>query len=144
MNAAIRKLTLLATLMLLAPSLVTAGQESVGEWIARTGAHKVGGYVTLGLAVTAAGMGLLGVEAHPYLGYATAGFAAGAALAGTLAYKDLLPVVWPHAVLNGLAVTGFTLNAFVFDGGSPAHLATGISSVALLGSSYLSIKLIMR
>ena len=139
-----RTLILVLVLVLLTPTLVTA-QESggVGQLIRRTGAHKIGGYVTLGLAVTTVGMGLLGYEVHPYLGYATAGFAATAAIAGTIAYSDLLPVIWPHAVLNGLAVTGFVLNAFVFEGGSPAHIATGLSSAALLGAAYAAILLIM-
>ena len=144
MNRIVHKLSFLLVLLIMAPSVVSAQEEDLGEWIARTGAHKIGGYVTIGLAVTAAGMGLLGLEIHPYLGYATAGFAAGAAIAGTIAYKDMLSVVWPHAVLNALAVTGFALNAFVFEGGSPAHIATGISSVGLLGASYVAIRLIMR
>ena len=145
MNRLRRTLVLLLVLILLTPTLVTA-QESGGisDFIIRTNAHKIGGYVTLGLALTTAGMGLLGYDVHPYLGYATAGFAATAALAGTIAYKDLLPVVWPHAVLNALAVTGFVLNAFVLEGGSAAHITIGASSVALLGAAYASILLIMR
>jgi hypothetical protein len=144
MRTAKRTLILALILLLIAPTLLTA-QESggIGQFIRRSGAHKVGGYVTLGLAVTAAGMGLLGFEVHPFLGYATAGFAATAAIAGTIAYSDRLPVIWPHAVLNGLAVAGFVANIFL-PGGSTAHIATGISSVALLGAAYLSIVLITR
>jgi hypothetical protein len=131
-------------LVLVSSALAAAAENPVGEWIVQTGAHKIGGYVTIGLAVTTAGLGLLGYDVHPYFGYATAGFAAGAAIAGTVAYWDLLPTVWPHAALNALAVVGFALNAFVWEGGSPAHIATGISSIALLGASYTAIRLIMR
>ena len=139
------RLTVIAlALLLLSPAFAAAEEVSIGNWIADTGAHKIGGYVTLGLSATTLGLGLAGYEVHPYLGYATFGFSATAALAGTLAYKDLLPVVWPHALLNGLAVVGFGLNAFVFEGGSPAHIATGITSTALLGASYVAINLIMR
>jgi hypothetical protein len=133
----------IALVILAAPSL-PAQESSLGDWIADTGVHKIGGYVTLGLSATTIGMGLLGYPAHPYLGYVTAGSAAISATAGFLAYGELLPVVWPHAVLNGLAVVGFGLNAFVFEGGSPAHIATGITSTALLAASYITIKLIMR
>jgi hypothetical protein len=140
-----RTLVLVLILALVTPALVTAEESlDLGQFIRRSGAHKIGGYVTLGLAVTTVGLGLLRYPVHPYLGYATVGFAATASIAGTIAYKDQLPVIWPHAVLNGLAVTGFAVNAFFLEGGSPAHIATGLGSLALMGAAYTSIILITR
>lgn len=150
MKKSIRITAAVLILAVLAPVTLSAQDGGIAQWIRRSGAHKVGGYVTMGLAVTAAGLGMLesqgvlGTNMHPYFGYATAAFAAGASIAGTIAYSDRLDVIWPHAALNGLAVVGFGLNAFVFEGGSPAHVATAASSLALLGASYVAIRLITR
>jgi hypothetical protein len=81
MKRSTRVIAAALVLLVLAPAVVSAQDSGIGEWIRRTGAHRVGGYVTMGLAVTTAAMGLLGYEVHPYLGYTTAAFAAGAALA---------------------------------------------------------------
>ncbi len=114
------------------------------QWIDRTGAHRIAGYATLGVATTTMILGLSGVDVHPYFGGATAGLAITTATLGTIAYHDRLSVVWPHALLNGIAATGFLLNAFVFEGGSPAHITSGIVSVASLYGAYAAIMIITR
>ncbi len=113
------------------------------RFIRETGLHRIGGYVTLGLAATTAVLGLAGVEeVHHPLGYITAGMAAGAATFGIIGYSDFLDIIWPHVVLNGLAVVGFGLNAFVWEWGSTAHIATGIGSVASMIGAWVAIQLI--
>ena len=113
------------------------------RFIRETGLHRIGGYVTLGLAGTTAVLGLAGVEeVHRPLGYITAGMAAGAATFGIIGYSDFLDIIWPHAVLNGLAVVGFGLNAFVWEWGSTEHIATGIGSVASMVGAWIAIQLL--
>lgn len=140
----LRRFSIGLLLLLAVPSLLSAQEGSLRNWIIRTNAHRIGGYATLGLASTTAALGLLGVEVHPYFGYTTAGFSATAAIMGTIAYSDRLRRIWPHAVLNGLATTGFLLNAFVWEPGSRAHVATGIASVSSLAGAYISIVLLTR
>ena len=133
-------------------SSVAAQSGGLSGWIAENNVHRIAGYTSLGLMAGTATAGMLAgadVEAaravHPYLGLATAASAASSSALGTLAYNDRLGIVWPHAALNGLAVTGLLLNAFgVFEYGGVAHRTTGILSAASMAGAYLSIVLILR
>ena len=122
-----------------------AGAQSSGEvagWIDRTSAHRVAGYVTLGLATATAAMGLLGSDYHWIAGTSTAAAATVSVSLGAIAYRDRLSYFWPHAVLAGAATAGFVTNAFFLEGGSTAHVATGIASVAALYGAYAAILLL--
>ena len=128
---------IVAMLSAAVPAAVYAQEgRTVAEWIDDTNAHRIGGYATLGLATVTATLGLIGADVHPGFGYTTAGFAVTSSLIGTLAYYDRASYAWPHILLNGIAATGFVLNAFVFEGGSPAHIATGITSLLSMYGAY--------
>jgi hypothetical protein len=142
-----------------APADEPAGEATVAEqsgglspWIRRNQVHRIAGYTSLGLMAGTATAGMLAgadVEAartvHPYLGLATTVSAATSSALGSIAYNDRLRIVWPHAVLNGLAVTGLMLNSFgVFEYGSLEHRVTGILSTASMAGAYLSIVWILR
>lgn len=119
-----------------------ADSITISQWVRESGAHQIAGYSSLALATTTATLGLLGyAEIHPYFGAATAAFSVSAATLGLIGYHDYLSFAWPHAVLNGLAATGFLLNAFVFEGGSPAHITSGLTATAsMIGAiSYIVI-----
>lgn len=131
-------------LLTLISTTAFAQDGGLAEWIIRTNAHRLGGYATLALAGTTVTLGLLGVPVHPYLGYATAGFAATASVMGTIAYADRARYFWPHPLLNAVATTGFILNAFLLEGGSAPHIATGIASATAMAGAYLSIVLMTR
>ena len=115
---------------LFVPAGADAQQLNLGSWVRETGAHKIAGYAGFGLAVTTVTLGALESGAHPYFGLATAGVTVSATGLGLIGYGENLSVAWPHAVLNGIAATGFLLNAFVLEGGSPAHIASGIAATA--------------
>lgn len=125
------------TLLVLVPALATAQSDGMAGWIQRTGAHRIVGYTTLGVATTTAALGLFGVTAvHPYAGGLTAGLSVANVTMGLIAYGDRLSSFWPHALLNTVATTGFLVNAFFLEGGSPAHIGTGIGSLALMYGAY--------
>lgn len=155
-----KRAVFLLVLLLLSGSLLFAQSDSasdeadraaaaqpspVSAWIADNQVHRIAGYTTLGLMTATAVSGLVGwTEAHPYLGATTAAAATTSSLLGSLAYRDRLGIIWPHAVLNGLGVTGLLLNAFVFDYGSTVHRATGIASAGAMLGGYAAILLILR
>lgn len=117
---------------------------TLGDWIISTNLHKITGYATLGLLTATAIAGPLGLEVHPYLGYTTLGTAVTNSLLGVIAYGNLIEYVWPHLLFNGLGEIGLFLNAFVWEPGSPQHVATGIASAVSFAAGYLSIMLLMR
>jgi hypothetical protein len=114
----------------------------VQGWIVDTGAHRIAGYVTLGLATTTAALGLFGSQYHWIAGASTAASATISLSLGSLAYRDQLDYYWPHAVLASLATAGFITNVFFLEGGSTAHVATGIASAATLYGAYGAILLL--
>jgi hypothetical protein len=137
------KILAVALLIALVPAVATAQSAGgIGDWIDRTNAHRVAGYVTLGLATTTAALGLFGGEYHWLAGTTTAAAATVSVSLGAIAYGDRLSYFWPHALLAGLATAGFVTNAFFLEGGSPAHVATGIASVATLYGAYAAILLL--
>jgi hypothetical protein len=120
-----------AAVLLIVPSAASAQESgSLGQWVRESGAHQIAGYATLGLSVTTATLGLLRVDVHPVFGAATATFSFSAATLGLIGYRQHLSYAWPHAVLNGVAATGFLLNAFAFEGGSRAHITSGLTATA--------------
>ena len=140
-----RLIVLVLALLIITPSLVSAQQPGpVAQWIDDTNIHRIMGYVTLTAATVTAGLGLFGVEVHPYVGLATAGLSATSTALGVIAYRDRMSYAWPHAALNGLATTGFLLNAFALEGGSRAHVAAGIGSLVSMYGAYGAIILLIR
>lgn len=139
-----RRLVIVLLLAVLLPAVSFAQDgQSFSQTLRRSNAHQISGFVTLGLATTVAVMGLVGSELHPAFGWGLAGSSAVSVALGSLAYRDRLPEVWPHAVLASLATTGFFLNALgVFPYGSPEHVITGATSAGLLAGAYLAIFLI--
>lgn len=138
-------LVVFALALVAAPSTAqerTGDPETLAEWIDRTNTHRIAGYVSLGLATTTAALGLLGVAYHPILGYSTAATTSVTVALGSIAYRDRLRRFWPHAVLASLATTGFLTNAIFLEGGSPAHIATGIASVSSLYAAYAAVVLL--
>jgi hypothetical protein len=137
MNTTKKRIVLAITLLLVVPALVSAQSDGMAAWVERTGAHRIVGYTTLGVATTTAALGLFGVTAvHPYAGGLTAGLSVANVTLGLIAYRDRLSYFWPHAVLNTIATTGFLVNTFFLEGGSPAHIGTGIGSLALMYGAY--------
>jgi hypothetical protein len=135
----------LVVFIALAPAAASAQEGGgIGSWIRRSGIHPVGGYITLGLATTTAVLGVLESQYHPYVAAGTAVSAGVAVSLGLTAYGDQLSVYWPHALLAGLATTGFLTNALILQGGSPAHIATGATSVAVLYGAVTAILLLTR
>lgn len=133
---------ILLTVFISAVSFAQDG-PSFSQAIRRSNAHQISGFVTLGLATTVAVMGFLGSELHSGFGWGLAGTSAVTVALGSLAYRDRLADVWPHAVLASLATTGFFLNALgVFPFGSQEHVITGVTSAGLLAGAYLAIVLI--
>jgi hypothetical protein len=113
----------------------SAQADPLGNWVRESGSHKIAGYIGYGLAGTALTLGALGSDVHPYFGAATAGVTVSAAALGLIGYRGNLSYAWPHVLLNSLAATGFMLNAFVFEGGSPAHIASAIAgTVSMTGA----------
>jgi hypothetical protein len=76
------------------------------------------------------------------LGYSTLGAGAITLSLGLTAFSDRLDEVWPHAVLMGLAETGWALNAFVLEPGSLPHKITGAASLVSLAGAIVAIVLI--
>jgi hypothetical protein len=120
---------------------VAQDRRTPSEWITETGAHKIAGFVTLGLAATTAILGALEADPHGALGYATLGSSVVTLSLGVVGYGQDAKAVWPHILMNAIAVTGFALNAFVLEGGSPEHIATGATSVGLMCGAVLYIAL---
>jgi hypothetical protein len=116
-------------------------RRTTSEWIQDTGAHKIAGFATLGLAAATAIAGALDSDAHPSLGYATVGASALTLTLGGLGYRDSIRSIWPHVLMNTLAATGYALNAFALEGGSNEHIATGAASIALMSGAILYIVL---
>jgi hypothetical protein len=135
---------LAAVLFFAAAPGLEAQERSAADWIVDNNVHRVAGYTTLALTAGTVTAGLLGLQVHPIFGVTTAAAASTTAILGTWAYYDRLRVVWPHAALNGVAVTGMILNAFVFEGGSPAHITSGLVSAGAMAGAYLSIILLTR
>jgi hypothetical protein len=137
MKTTVKWIVLALMLLLIVPALVSAQSDGLAGWIERTGAHRITGYATLGAATTTAALGLFGVTAaHPYVGGLIAGLSVANVAMGLIAYNDRLASFWPHAMLNAAATTGFLVNAFFLEGGSPAHIGTGIGSVVLMYGAY--------
>jgi hypothetical protein len=137
MKITVKRIVLALMLLLVVPALLSAQSDGLGGWIQRTGAHRIAGYATLGAATTAATLGMFGVTSvHPYVGGLTAGLSVANVAMGLVAYNDRLAYIWPHAMLNTIAATGFLLNAFLLEGGTPAHIGTGIGSVVLMYGAY--------
>jgi len=135
----------IALLALFVPAVAGAqSSEGFGDWIDRTNVHRISGYVTLGLATTTAALGLFGSEYHALFGVSTAAAATVSVTLGSIAYSDRLAFYWPHAVLAGLATGGFLTNAFLLEGGSQAHIATGIASAAALYGAYAAILILVN
>jgi len=117
-------------------------QRTAAEWVVESQAHRIAGYVTLGLAATTAVLGILEADdVHQGFAYATTGASAVTLSLGVIGYGRSWKSVWPHILMNALAVTGYALNAFVLEGGSPGHIATGASSIGLMGAAVLYIAL---
>lgn len=137
-------MVLIVLLALLLPATATAQSDGGGiaGWIDRTNAHRISGYVTLGLATVTATLGLLDVPYHPIVGISTAASASVTLGLGSIAYSDRLSRFWPHAVLTGVATAGFLTNVIFLEGGSTAHVATGIASTAALAAGYGAILLL--
>jgi hypothetical protein len=136
----LRTVVLVVLLAMLLPAMASAQSEGgLADWIDRTNAHRISGYVTLGLATVTATLGLLDVPAHPILGISTAASASVTLGLGSIAYRDRLSRFWPHAVLTGVATAGFLTNVILLEGGSTAHVATGIASTATLFAGYGAI-----
>ncbi|MFW5689499.1 MAG: hypothetical protein ACOC1U_08000 [Spirochaetota bacterium] len=137
---------LVVSIVLLAfiPVAASAPSGGVSQWVRETKAHQISGYVTLGLATTTAIMGIAGYEYHPIAGVATAASSVVSLSLGSLAYSDQLGFYWPHAVLAGIATAGFVTSVFFLDGGSTAHIATGVASTVTLFSAYGAILLLTR
>ncbi|NBC30854.1 MAG: hypothetical protein GVY29_12790 [Spirochaetes bacterium] len=133
----------LIVVMAAAPE-VAAQKQNAADWIRENKVHRIAGYTTLALTAGTVTAGLLGLQVHPIFGVTTAAAASTTAILGTWAYYDRLRVVWPHAALNGLAVTGMILNAFVFEEGSPAHITSGLVSAGAMAGAYVSIILLTR
>lgn len=111
------------------------------EWVEETGAHKIAGFVTLGLAATTAILGAFETDLHPAFAYATTGASVVTLSLGVVGYGRYWKSVWPHILMNALAVTGYALNAFVLEAGSPEHIATGASSIGLMCGAVIYIAL---
>ncbi len=136
-------MVLIVLLALVLPATATAQSEGgLADWIDRTNAHRISGYVTLGLATVTATLGLLDVPYHPIVGISTAASASVTLGLGSIAYSDRLSRFWPHAVLTGVATAGFLTNVIFLEGGSTAHVATGIASTAALAAGYGAILLL--
>lgn len=117
-------------------------RRTPSEWVEETKAHKIAGYVTLGLAATTAVLGALDVgDVHPAFAYATTGSSLVTLSLGVVGYGPYWKSVWPHVLMNALAVTGYALNAFVLEGGSPEHIATGATSIGLMCGAVLYVAL---
>lgn len=119
-----------------------ATQEDSGsfaEWIDRTNLHRWSGYVTLGLTTATAILGALESEYHYLVAGPTAAAAAVTVSLGSIAYRDRLSRFWPHSLLATLATAGMFTNLFLLEGGSQAHIATGVASAALLYGAYASV-----
>lgn len=139
------RLIAIVLLALFAPAMAGAqSSEGFGAWIDRTNAHRISGYVSLGLATTTAALGIFGSEYHALFGISTAAAATVSVTLGTIAYGDQLSYYWPHAVLAGLATGGFLANVFLLEGGSRAHIGTGIASAATLYGAYAAILILVR
>ncbi len=140
-----------AVMLVIAAAVMCAGsleqahaqyRRTPSEWVGETGAHKIAGAVTLGLAATTAILGALEVEdVHPAFAYATLASSAVTVSLGTIGYGKYWKSVWPHPLMNMLAVTGYALTAFVLEPGSPEHIATGATSVGLMCGAVLYIAL---
>ena len=117
-------------------------RRTPSEWVEETKAHKIAGFATLGLAATTAILGILEVEdVHPAFAYATTGASVVTLSLGVVGYGQYWKSVWPHILMNALAVTGYALNAFVLEEGSPEHIATGATSVGLMCGAVLYVAL---
>ena len=140
------RLLIITLFLSLAVPGISQAQDTGGlsEWIDRTGIHRIAGYSAMGLALTTATLGAIGLDIHPIFGRITPIVAAATVVLGSIAYYDRISVIWPHMLLHGLATTGFTLNALVFEGGSPAHIASGIISIASMAGAFVAIRLITR
>jgi hypothetical protein len=132
-------------MLLVAPgNLFAQGQEppTVAEWIDQNNVHRISGYLTLGLATATAAMGILAPEYHPYVAIPTAVAANATAILGSIAYRDRLARFWPHAALAGLGAAGMVANVVFLEGGSQAHVATGIASVSLIYGAFAAVILL--
>lgn len=142
-HSPLKTTVLIVLLAILLPATVSAQSDGgVADWIDRTNAHRISGYVTLGLATVTATLGLLDVPYHPIVGISTAASASVTLGLGSIAYGDRLSRFWPHAVLTGVATAGFLTNVILLEGGSTAHVATGIASTATLAAGYGAILLL--
>ncbi len=125
-----------------APAQVHAqDRRTASEWVEETGAHKIAGFVTLGLAATTAILGAFETDLHPAFAYATTGASVVTLSLGVVGYGPYWKSVWPHILMNALAVAGYGLTAFVLEDGSPEHIATGAASVGLMCGAALYIAL---
>jgi len=116
----------------------------LSEVIIEKNLHRIGGYTTLGLLAATGTAGFTGWEGHPYLGYSTLGSAALSSIMGTIAYKDLLPVIWPHVLFNSVGITGLVLNTFILEPGSLEHKVSGAAAMSSFAAGYVSIIIITR
>jgi hypothetical protein len=116
-------------------------QRTAAEWVRESEAHKIAGYATLGLTAATAITGILDSDIHEPLGYATLGASAVTLSLGGIGYGEYARVYWPHILLSALATAGYALDAFVLEGGSTGHIATGATSAALLGTAILYLVL---
>jgi hypothetical protein len=137
----------LLSLVLLAGAVAgAAAQETpsldLGGFIQKNHLHQIAGGTTVALALATGTAALLGWEGHPILGYSTLGAGAITLSLGLTAFSDRLDEVWPHAVLMGLAETGWALNAFVLEPGSLPHKITGAASLVSLAGAIVAIVLI--
>ncbi len=114
----------------------------LGGFVRDNKLHVWAGYTTLTLAVATGTAAIFEWPVHPYFGYATMATGLVTLALGLTAYSNRLDEVWPHALLVGLAETGWLLNAFVWEPGSLPHRITGAASIASLGLGYLAIRLI--
>jgi hypothetical protein len=122
------------------------------QFILKNHVHEIAGVTTLSLAALTgvAGATLFATNTrsgpwpivHGALAYSTIAAGAATLTLGLTAYSNRLDEVWPHALLMGLAESGFIVNAFVLKPGSPPHEITGAASITTLGLGLLSIVLI--
>lgn len=142
MNRRTLRLVVLVVLAVAIPASVAAQERDLSRTIRQTGIHRYAGYASIASLATTAVLGVAGVESvHPVLGITTIGLAATAEVLGIIAYRDELPRVWPHALLNGLALGGLILNAAVWEPGSVEHRITGMASLLSMAGGYAYIAL---
>lgn len=124
----------------LSPDRMSDNGPGLSARIRQSGAHRWAGLATLGLATATAITGAIGVgEVHGPIAVTTLATGVVSSALGAIAYSDRALSVWPHPLMNGLALGGMLANLTLLETGSLAHRATGIASVGLLFGAYAYI-----